>query len=460
MEFLRQRNFVPAEAGLAHVDRNRPVGVLLGVENAAGRLEREAGLAGLRRQRLDDTAGAVAAGLRPRTVGIDDVDVMVGAVEARIVDRHDLVEAGFGGGVERDGGRGRNRIGAAAHVGHDDQVSKPVHFRKRNVERHLSSGFPWLSLLYGGSGLKMPVSAVFGLRLASGPISVPVSPQILNHAQTMTATIDNRTARRAFLALQGLSEPPHKGQTKADLLEAIRQLGFVQVDSINTVARAHHQILFSRNATYREKHLKTLVEKDNLLFEHWTHDASIIPCELFPYWRHRFVREDARLQQRWEGWQRAPFLHECDGVLERIAKDGPVMTRDFEGDKPSTGWWDWHPSKTALEYLWRTGKLAIARRDGFQKVYDLAERVIPGAHHAAEVEHHEFVDWACRSALQRLGFRDARRDRRLLGPVETGRGGGLDRGERGRAGDGVDRKRRRLETARIVTIPELSGCAG
>ena len=69
----------------------------------------------------------------------------------------------------------------------------------------------------------------------------------------MPAIIDNKTARRAFLALQGLSEPPHKGQGKGDLLETIRRLGFVQVDSINTVARAHHQILFSRNATYREK---------------------------------------------------------------------------------------------------------------------------------------------------------------------------------------------------------------
>lgn len=220
----------------------------------------------------------------------------------------------------------------------------------------------------------------------------------------MTAMIDNKTARRAFLALQGLSDPPHKGQSKDDLLETIRRLGFVQVDSINTVARAHHQILFSRNATYREKNLKRLVEADCHLFENWTHDASIIPSEFFPYWRHRFAREEARLQQRYEAWQGSPFLHECDGILERVARDGPVMTRDFEGDKPSTGWWDWHPSKTALEYLWRTGRLAIARRDGFQKVYDLAERVIPGHCHAGEVEQHEFVDWACRSALTRLGF--------------------------------------------------------
>lgn len=220
----------------------------------------------------------------------------------------------------------------------------------------------------------------------------------------MTAMIDNKTARRAFLALQGLCDPPHKGQSKDDLLETIRRLGFVQVDSINTVARAHHQILFSRNATYRQKNLKRLVEADCHLFENWTHDASIIPSEFFPYWRHRFAREEARLQQRYEAWQGSPFLHECEGILERIAKDGPVMTRDFEGDKPSTGWWDWHPSKTALEYLWRTGRLAIARRDGFQKVYDLAERVIPSHCHEAQVEHHEFVDWACRSALSRLGF--------------------------------------------------------
>lgn len=216
--------------------------------------------------------------------------------------------------------------------------------------------------------------------------------------------IDNRTARRAFLALQGLAEPPHKAQPKDALLASIRSLGFVQLDSINTVARAHHMILFSRNATYREKHLKALVETDRQLFEHWTHDASVIPSELFPYWRHRFSREEARLQQRYEAWQGSPFLHECDGILERIARDGPVMTRDFEGDKPSTGWWDWHPSKTALEYLWRTGRLAITRRDGFQKVYDLSERVIPDPHHGAAVEHHDFVDWACRSAMQRLGF--------------------------------------------------------
>jgi uncharacterized protein YcaQ len=220
----------------------------------------------------------------------------------------------------------------------------------------------------------------------------------------MTRTIDNTIARRSLLALQGLSDPPQRRQSKTDLFDLIERLGFVQVDSINTVARAHHMILFSRNATYRPTHFRQLIERDRLLFENWTHDAAIIPSAFFPYWKHFFTRQEAKLQERWKRWRRDPFLHECDSILDRIASNGPVMCRDFIGDKSSTGWWDWHPSKTALEYLWRTGKLAICKREGFQKVYDLAERAIPPADHIAEVSHDDFVDWACRGALRRLGF--------------------------------------------------------
>ena len=68
------------------------------------------------------------------------------------------------------------------------------------------------------------------------------------------------------------------------------------------------------------------------------------------------------------------------------------------------GWWEWHDGKVALEYLWHIGDLAIARRDGFQKVYDLAERVIPPAVRAVEVDPDDYVDWACGTALDRLGF--------------------------------------------------------
>lgn len=93
----------------------------------------------------------------------------------------------------------------------------------------------------------------------------------------MTDLLSNSDARRVFLAKQGLSAPPNRALTKAGLLQLIHELGFVQVDSIQTVERAHHQILFSRNQTYRREHLTALLEKDGALFEHWTHDASILP---------------------------------------------------------------------------------------------------------------------------------------------------------------------------------------
>lgn len=223
--------------------------------------------------------------------------------------------------------------------------------------------------------------------------------------QAMTIRIPNSLARRHFIARQQLAIPPRKALTLADLRDTVHDLGFVQVDSIGTVERAHHHILFSRNQTYRQRDLHHLIEKDRLLFEHWTHDASIIPTEFFAYWRHRFARDRQRLETRWWKERLEAGRAEMGRVLDRIAAEGPLRARDFEvREKPSTGWWDWHPSKAALEFLWRTGDLAICRRDGFQKVYDLAERVIPACDYARRVDHHEFVDWACRSALRRLGF--------------------------------------------------------
>ena len=221
----------------------------------------------------------------------------------------------------------------------------------------------------------------------------------------MSVTIPNRRARRHLMSLAGLLPGSTGPMRKDGLAAAIGDLGFVQVDSVNVLERAHHHILFSRGQSYRRRDLAALVEKDRALFENWTHDASIIPCEFFPYWRHRFAREKTRLRERWKDhFGREGFDRDLERVLERVARDGPVMARDFEGEKPSTGWWDWHPSKAALEFLWRTGELAITRREGFQKVYDLTERVIPAAQRTREVDRDAFVDWACREALSRLGF--------------------------------------------------------
>lgn len=221
----------------------------------------------------------------------------------------------------------------------------------------------------------------------------------------MAILIPNEQARRIFLERQGLSLPPSRRLDKAGLLSLIDKLGFVQIDSIATVERAHHMILFSRNQTYRREHLQHLLEKDGELFEHWTHDASVIPSAFFRYWKHRFVRREAVIGERWRKWQGEGYDSAFEETYRRIVEGGPIMAREMKADEhKSGGWWNWHPNKTALEYYWHTGKLAIAGRVNFQKVYDLTERVLPAHHHEPEVSHEEFVDWACRSALTRLGF--------------------------------------------------------
>jgi uncharacterized protein len=222
--------------------------------------------------------------------------------------------------------------------------------------------------------------------------------------------LTNPLARRLFLHRHALAEAPTgpaSGQALADL---IGRIGFVQVDSINTMARAHHMILFSRRQSYKPESLKRLLERDRKLWEHWTHDASILPVALHPLWQHRFQRDTERLRGNWKSWFRDGYEAQFETILRRIEAEGPVTSSDVgEGEaRGKSGWWDWHPSKTALEWLWRTGQLAISRRDGFQKVYDLTERVIPEPHRCAAPDEAGMVDWACNSALDHLGFADAK----------------------------------------------------
>ncbi len=227
-----------------------------------------------------------------------------------------------------------------------------------------------------------------------------------NSAGAPLPRLSNRAARRLFLDRHGLGRPP----AQEDLAGLVKRLGFVQIDSIATVERAHHMILASRRRSYRPGHLAGLLEKRRTLFEHWTHDASVIPMSFYPFWQLRFRRDAALLRARWRSWRRAGFEERFDDVLERIREHGPVMARELRdgASRTAPGWWDWHPSKTALEFLWRTGALAITRRERFQKVFDLVERVVPDAYRSMAPGDEETLDWACAGALDRLGFASPR----------------------------------------------------
>ncbi len=213
-------------------------------------------------------------------------------------------------------------------------------------------------------------------------------------------TIPNEKARALILARSGLSGVRQEGGAAA-LVPLIGKLGYVQLDSIRIVERAHHHILYSRHSAYRPRHLEKLQAKAPALFEHWTHDSSLIPLEHYPHWIHRFAHTRSRIALWRERFGDAKVLKT---VRAHIEEKGASRARDFAHLGGRTGpWWGWGPAKAALEYLWRTGELAVLERDGFEKIYDLAERSIPADLREARPSRSETIEWACSTAIERLG---------------------------------------------------------
>lgn len=220
--------------------------------------------------------------------------------------------------------------------------------------------------------------------------------------------LPNTAARRIFLDRHALLETPVGAADSASLLALIERLGFVQLDSINTVARAHDLILFARKPRYRPNDLKRLYEQDKHLFEHWTHDAAVIPLSYYPHWQMRRDRDAETLKKQWRSWRRDGFEQQLEAVLDQIREHGACGSSDVgqQEKRGSGGWWDWHPSKTALEYLWRSGSLHVVARENFQKRYDLTERALDPHLWAPNIAPSEAqtIDWCCKGALGRLGF--------------------------------------------------------
>jgi uncharacterized protein YcaQ len=216
----------------------------------------------------------------------------------------------------------------------------------------------------------------------------------------MTLKISNRDARRLWLDAQGLSAPP---TGPLDVAAIIRRLGFVQLDTIQVLARAHHHILWSRNQHYREPMLDRLL-RERAVFEHFTHDASAIPMEFYPFWRRRFRQMEERVRG-WE-WHRG-MLDEAgrNRIKARIEAEGPLSTKAFDTKVPGKReMWKRPPHKLSLDYMWYAGELSTSHRHNFTKYYDLTERVIPERFRRDERPEEEQIEWLCRAALERLAF--------------------------------------------------------
>jgi len=183
-----------------------------------------------------------------------------------------------------------------------------------------------------------------------------------------------KQARRLHLAVQGLDRRARRRATKADVLAAIRRMGVLQIDTISVVARSPYLVLFSRLGRYEPGWLDALLA-EGALFEYWAHEACFLPIEDYALVRHRMLEPEAM------GWKyRADWVkkhrHELDKVLAHVREHGAVRSAEFERrDGAAAGWWSWKPEKRALEALFTAGELMVARRQSFQRVYDLRERV-------------------------------------------------------------------------------------
>ena len=182
-------------------------------------------------------------------------------------------------------------------------------------------------------------------------------------------------ARHMLLAAQGLLAPPERPAAKADVLAAIRRMGGLQIDTIHIVARSPYLVLWGRLGAYEPAWLDELLA-EGALFEYWAHAACFLPSEDYGLFRRRMLSQRVETDSAYQ-WARAnPEV--AAAVLERVRAEGPLRVADFAGRGGGGGWWDHKPAKAALECLFDLGQLMIARREHFQRVYDLSERVLPG----------------------------------------------------------------------------------
>ncbi len=158
----------------------------------------------------------------------------------------------------------------------------------------------------------------------------------------------------------------------AGTLQAIEHLGYVQIDTISVVERAHHHTLWNRVPHYRHRYLDRLV-RDRSIFEYWAHAAAYLPIRDYRFCLPR-MHAMAAGQRHW--YRKDQRL--MTDVLARVRAEGPLQAKDFEAHAGNTGgMWEWGPVKQAIEYLFMQGELLVTRREGFAKVFDLAERVLP-----------------------------------------------------------------------------------
>jgi uncharacterized protein len=187
----------------------------------------------------------------------------------------------------------------------------------------------------------------------------------------VSITLSLAEARRLAVASQAFGKRP-----EAPSLQHVRKLAakihVFQIDSVNVVARAHYVPAFARLGPYRTDVIDTLAYRKRELFEYWGHAASLLPVALYPLVRYRMHRDETR------EYMQSPRGVNLAKVFDEVATRGPLTAGDLSDPGKRVGkWWGWGEGKARLEHLYDAGLVAISGRRGFERLYDLAERVIP-----------------------------------------------------------------------------------
>lgn len=206
-------------------------------------------------------------------------------------------------------------------------------------------------------------------------------------------------AQKVVLLSQKVPPAKQAGTALFATQTAIEHLGYVQIDTISTVQRAHHHTFWVRNPRYELEHLDRLVA-DKKVFEYWAHAAAYLPmCN----YRFTLPRKEAIARGEQEHW----YVRDnnlINAVRERITIDGPLMAKDFTDKRSEYKGWGAKPTKQALEYLFLMGELMIPRRENFHKVYDLTERVLPSGFDTSTPTEEEYVRFLIMSYLKANGI--------------------------------------------------------
>lgn len=188
----------------------------------------------------------------------------------------------------------------------------------------------------------------------------------------MSESLSISQARKLVLLSQRVLSPQQGGSAKAATLSAIEHLGYIQIDAISVIERAHHHTLWNRNPRYQGSQLDELVAEKEV-FEYWSHAAAYLPMRDYRFSLPRKQALASGEQSHWFERDEAVMKR----VIERITKEGPLMAKDFEYRGKRMGEWKTKPAKRALESLFMQGDLMAAGRVNFHKVYDLTKRVLP-----------------------------------------------------------------------------------